>query len=481
MYPYAIPNNFLLLFLKFNPFNMKNIILLTVLFFSFFSSFGQKTISEEILNQVKLSYKPTDTYLKAVTNAVSNNSVSNLALNRQNIGKFDHEFKYKVSVKGITDQESSGRCWMFTSLNVMRPKAMEKFNLSIFEYSENYLYFWDIFEKSNLFLENIIETRNKKIDNREVDWLFRNVVGDGGVWNSFTNLAEKYGLVPKEVMPETHSSENTRMMVRLIRRKLREDAIKLRTMKGSNEKLRKSKIMMLKDIYKMLCINLGEPPSEFLWRYKDKDGNLTPYKKYTPKSFMKESLGEINFSDYIMLMDDPSKPYYKLYEINKDRNILEGKNWKFINLPANEMKKYALKSLQNNEAMYFSCDVGKQLNKDKGLLDTKNYDYESLFGVKFDMNKKERILSHESGSTHGMALVGADIDQSGKTTKWLLENSWGKSAGHNGYLTMTDRWFDEYMFRVVILKKFIDEKTLKILNQNPILLPPWDPMFQEDL
>ncbi|MCD6556882.1 MAG: C1 family peptidase [Bacteroidales bacterium] len=460
---------------------MKHIILLTSFIFSILISFGQKTITEKQLKEIESSYNQNDAYMKAVTNAVSNNTIGKLALNRQNIGKFDHEFKYKIKTNGITDQESSGRCWMFTSLNVMRPKAMQKFELPMFEYSENYLYFWDIFEKSNLFLENIIETRHQKIDDREVEWLFNNVVGDGGVWNSYTNLAEKYGLVPKEVMPETNSSENTRIMVRLIRRKLRGDALKLRNMKGTDDVLRQAKINMLKDIYKMLCINLGVPPAEFMWRYKDKDGNLTTYKKYTPKLFMKASLGEIKFSDYVMLMDDPTKPYYKLYEIKKDRNVLEGKNWKFINLPAKEIKKYALKSLQNNEAMYFSCDVGKQLNKDEGLLDTDNYDYESLFGVKFDMNKKERILSHESGSTHGMALVGVDVDQKGNITKWLLENSWGKSSGHNGYLTMTDRWFNEYMFRVVILKKFIDERTLKILNQKPVMLPPWDPMFQEDM
>ncbi len=460
---------------------MKQTVFLIIINLIFASVFSQKILTEKEINEIKTSYKSDTPYLKAVTNAVTNNDIKNLALNRENIKKFDREFKYKVKVSGITDQKSSGRCWMFTSMNVMRPKAMQTFNIPAFEYSQNYLYFRDIFEKSNLFLESIIETRNKKIDDREVNWLFSNVVSDGGVWNSFTNLAEKYGLVPKEIMPETNSSKNTRIMIQLIRRKLRGDALKLRAMKGTDEVLRQAKIYMLKDIYKMLCINLGEPPSKFLWRYKDKEGNLTPYKKYTPKSFLKASLKNVNFSDYVMLMDDPSKEYYKLYEIQKDRNVLEGKNWKFINLPAKEIKKYALKSLQDNEAMYFSCDVGKQLNKDEGLLDTENYDYESLFGVKFDMNKKERILSLESGSTHGMALIGADVDQNGKITKWLLENSWGKSSGHNGYLTMTDRWFDEYMFRVVILKKYIDEKTLKILNRKPVILPPWDPMFQEDI
>jgi len=458
---------------------MNKIIILVAILLST-SVFAQKGISKKEMKEIQSSYNQNDAYTKAITNSVSNNKIKNLALNRKNVNKFDHEFKYKVKVKGITDQESSGRCWMFTSLNVLRPKAISKYNLVSFEYSTNYLYFWDIFEKSNLFLEGIIETRNLKINDRKVDWLFGNVVGDGGVWNSFINLADKYGVVPKDVMPETHSSENTSMMVRLIKRKLREDALRLRATKGNDDILRKHKIEMLGDIYKLLAINLGVPPTEFEWRYKDKDGTLSPVKKYTPKSFMKDAIGEVNFNDYIMLMDDPTRAYYKLYEIDKDRNVMEGKNWKFINLPVKEIKVFALKSLQNNEAMYFSCDVGKQLNSKEGVLDTENYDYNSLFGVKFDMNKKERILSHESGSTHGMALIGADVDNGENITKWLLENSWGKSSGHNGYLTMTDRWFDEYMFRVVVLRKFIDAKTLKILSQKPILLPPWDPMFSSD-
>ena len=459
---------------------MKKNVLLAIVVLMSFSVFAQENISEKEFEYIKKSFIETDANNKAITNAVTNNSIKDIALNRANVGKYDHSFKFKVKVKGITDQKSSGRCWMFTSLNVLRPKAMAKFNMSSFEFSTNYLYFYDIFEKSNLFLEGIIETRELKIDNRKVEWLFKNVVGDGGVWNSFINLADKYGIVPKEVMPETYSSEHTSMMIRLIRRKLREDAITLRKTEGSDKELRTHKINMLKDIYRILSLTLGEPPLEFNWRFMDKDRNITDSKAYTPKSFMKEVLGDIDFNEYIMLMDDPAKEYYKLYEIEKDRNVMEGRNWKYINLPAAEIKQFALKSIKDNEAMYFSCDVGKQLNKDEGLLDVDNYDYESLFGVKFGMNKKERILSGESGSSHGMALVGVDTNENGNITKWLLENSWGRKSGHNGYLTMTDRWFDEYMFRLVVLKKYLDEKTVKILEQEPKKLPPWDPMFRAD-
>ena len=419
----------------------------------------------------------------AITNALSNNDVKKLALNRNSVGKIDHNFKYKVNVKGITNQKSSGRCWMFTGLNVLRPKVMEHYNLDKFEFSTNYLYFYDLLEKSNLYLEQIIKSAKEPMDDKLVDWLFSSPVGDGGVWNSLTNLVEKYGLVPKEAMPETYTSENTSMMVRLIRRKLREDGLELRKLANSKvkaDKIAQRKTEMLSEIYHILAINLSEPPSEFSWRYVDKDGKLSETKEYTPLSFLHESLPELDFNNYVMLMNDPSRPYYKLYEIDLDRNVMEGRNWHYINLPADDIKKFALASIKENEAMYLSCDVGKQLNKNEGILAIDNYDYESLYGVNFGMNKSQRIQTHESGSTHGMALVGVDVDNSEKPVKWLVENSWGSTAGHNGYITITDEWFNEYMFRVVVLKKFIDAKTLKLLKQEATLLPPWDPMFSAD-
>ncbi|PLX09628.1 MAG: aminopeptidase [Marinilabiliales bacterium] len=438
-------------------------------------------ITPDKLSKIRQSVE-RDGDFKARQNAISNNSIKSLSLNRDNVKNIDHEFAYKVDVKGITDQKSSGRCWMFTGLNVFRPKVISQLGISSFEFSTNYLYFWDQFEKSNLFLEGIISTSDQPLDDRTVKWLFRNAIGDGGVWNLLVDLVEKYGMVPKDAMPETYNSEKTSYLQQMVRRKLREDGIVLREMaaKGAKyQELENKKLEMLGDIYKMLALGLGEPPQEFNWRYKDKDGKLSEEKTYTPMSFYKEFV-TVDLNDYVLLMDDPSREYNKLYEIEYDRNMWDGRNWKFINLPSSQIKEYAKKSIMDNEAMYFSCDVGKQLNKDEGTLDIHNYDYESLFDVKFGMDKKQRIQTSESGSSHGMALVGVDVDASGKITKWLLENSWGASSGHNGYLTMTDEWFDNYMFRVVVLKKYMDEKTLKILDQKPIMLPPWDPMFTPD-
>ena len=433
-------------------------------------------LNDEALKQIKASFKK-DAQTKALINASTNNDAKTLVLNRENLGKNDHLFSNQVKSKGITDQKQSGRCWLFTGLNVVRPIVIDKFKLDEFEFSQNYSFFWDQLEKANLFLEAIIATSAKPMDDKTVDWLFKNAIGDGGNWAGFVDVAEKYGVVPKSVMPETNNSDKTSMMSSVLTRKLREDALELReSTKKSASDIAKRKIEMLSDIYRILVISLGEPPEEFTWRYKDKEGKISENKTYTPKSFYKEFVG-VNLTDYVMIMNDPTRDYYKVYEIEYDRNMIDGTNWKYLNLPVNEIKDFAKASILDNQAMYFSCDVGKQLNSAEGILDVNNYDYESLYGVKFNMDKAKRIKSFDSGSSHGMALMGVDLDASGKPLKWLLENSWGSSAGNKGTLTMTDKWFDEYMFRIVINKKFINEKTMKLLEQKSIMLPPWDPMF----
>jgi len=317
------------------------------------------------------------------------------------------------------------------------------------------------------------------MDDRTVEWFFRNPVGDGGQWTGVVDIVSKYGLVPSEIMPESNSSGNTRMMSRFIRRKLREFGLEIREMnqKGiSPAEIRNRKEDMLGDIYRLLVITLGEPPETFTWRYKDAEGNLSESKEYTPISFYNEIV-KTNLHDYLMFMNDPSRPYFKLYEIEYDRHMQDGNNWKYINLPAENIKEFALLSIMDNDPMYFSCDVGKQLDKERGYLDINNYDYNTLFGISFEMDKKERIITGESSSSHGMALVGVDVNMENKPTKWLLENSWGNSSGFKGFLIMTDEWFDEYMFRVVIHKKYVSDKVLNILDQDAVLLPPWDPMF----
>lgn len=435
-------------------------------------------VDKNDLAKIRASFKNTDADV-AIMNAVTHNDIKKLAQTRENDEAINHFFTNQVKSAGITNQKSSGRCWLYTGLNTLRPKVQEKYNLGSFEFSQTYNFFWDQFEKANLFLEIAIETANKPLDDREVVWLFKNAIGDGGQWTTFADNVMKYGVVPSEAMPDTYQSENTSMMSKLIRRKLREDGLKIRKIANSRmteEAKKQAKIDMLSEIYRILVLSLGEPPVDFVWQYKDKDGKISEAKKYTPSEFYNELIG-IDLTQFVMFMNDPAKEYNKLYEIKYDRNLVEGGNWKYVNLPIDEIKEYARKSIEGNDAMYFSCDVGKQLNTKSGVIDTENYNYDALMGVDFDMDKKQRVETFESGSTHGMALIGVNILPDGSIDKWLLENSWGADRGHNGFLTMTDRWFDEYMFRVVINKKYLDAKVLKIMKKEAIMLPPWDPMY----
>ncbi len=445
------------------------------------ASLFAQSISQKDLQEIQDSFKK-DASTKAIQNILTNDkNIKDNALNRELQGKIDHYFKYRADVKGITNQYSSGRCWMFTSMNVLRPQVMKKYNLSQFDFSHNYLYFWDIFEKSNLFLENIIATTSRSMDDRTVTEYFKSPVGDGGVWNLYYNAAQKYGVVPQEVMPETAHSNNTSQMVSLINEKLRLGGITLRTMAEQGKKtkeLRNEKNNILKDVYRILALCLGEPPHEFTWRYKDKDGNIKELTNYTPLQFYKEiTPADYSPDNYIMIMNDPTREYYKTYEIENYRNTQEGINWIYLNLPNEDIKTAALASIKNNEPMYASCDVGKQSNRESGILDPEMYDYESLLGVKLHMNKKDRILTSQSGSSHAMTLIGCDTDQNDKPVKWEFENSWGSSNGHNGYLTFTDKWFDEYMFRIVIHKNYLNAKAIQALKGKPVQLPVWDYMY----
>ncbi len=436
-------------------------------------------INEKTLNEIRSSFQ-MDNYTKAMQNALSNNDIDDLAKNLTNIGEDDHNFTYRVKVKGITNQKSSGRCWLFSSLNMFRPRAIEKYNLNSFEFSQNYLYFWDLFEKSNLYLNNIIETTDRPIDDRLVQWYLKSPVSDGGVWSSFANLVDKYGMIPKEAMTETHSSNNTRAMVKFINIKLKEDGLRLRQAaeKGVKTKaLQSQREDMLTEIYRMLALNLGVPPTTFEWRYEDKNDSVSDYKTYTPLSFKEEILGDIQVKDYVMLMNDPTRPYDTHYEISNYRNVEEGVNWHYVNLSNEKIKAMAIESLKNNEAMYASCDVGQQLDRSYGILDVDNFDYESVYGVHFGMNKTERIQTRASGSSHGMALIAVDLDKDGNSTKWQFENSWGNTSGHKGYLTFTDEWFDEFMFRIVVNKAFVTPEVLEMYETKPTILPAWDWMF----
>ncbi|MDR1115748.1 MAG: C1 family peptidase [Tannerella sp.] len=436
-------------------------------------------ISPEMLQEIKQSYKAT-TADRAIQNAVTHNEINKLAINYRNENDFDTYFSHKVNGKGITNQKSSGRCWLFTGLNVFRSGIIADYNLKDFQFSHNYPFFWDQLEKSNLFLQGIIDTREKPMDDKMVEWLFKNPLSDGGQFTGVADLLTKYGAVPANVMIETFGSENTRQMANLLQLKLKEFGLNIRDASaGGAADLQKQKIEMLGVIYRMLVLMLGEPPATFTWTLVDAKGNPVSTKEYTPLSFYREFIGADLKNDYVMLMNDPGREYYKLYEIDFDRHAYDGKNWTYVNLPVEDIKEMAIQSIKDSTTMYFSCDVGKFLDRERGLLDINNFDYESLMGTTFGMNKEQRIRTFASGSSHAMTLMAVDLDKNGKPVKWMVENSWGPGP-NNGHLIMTDKWFDEYMFRLVVEKKYITGKVREILKQSPVRLPAWDPMFAEE-
>ena len=433
-------------------------------------------ISAEMMKEIRLGESGSAAE-KAARNALALNAVSELATNADNLAMIDTNFSHRVRTKGITNQYQSGRCWLFTGLNVLRAKMIDDHNLGGMEFSQNYLFFYDQLEKCNLFLQAVIDTKHLAMESREVEWLFKNPLSDGGQFTGVSNLVMKYGVVPAEVMPENHQSNNTSQISNLIKLKLREYGLILREQRDRRAPVA-LKTEMLKEIYSMLVRAYGVPPTEFEWTMRDKDNNVISTKTYTPQSFYAEYFGEIDLEkDFVMVMNDPSREYYKVYEIEYDRHMYDGDNWLYLNLPIEEVKAMAIASIKDNTAMYFSCDVGKFLLSKKGTLDINNFDYESLMGVEFPMNKEQRVRTFASGSSHAMTLIAVDLDEQGNPKKWMVENSWGPTSGWKGNLIMTDEWFEEYMFRVVVDKKYIPAETLKLLEQKPIELPSWDPMF----
>ena len=443
----------------------------------------QGGISQQMLQQIKQQNAPTASD-RALRNALAANAIDNLAQNRQNAGALDTYFSVETKKQSITDQKSSGRCWMFSGLNVLRANFAQRTDSLSVLFSQDYLFFWDQLEKANLMLQGIVDTGKKPIDDQRVQFFFHYPLNDGGTFCGVADLAEKYGLVPADVQPETYSADNTSKMSSIIKSKLREQGLELRKMVSEGKKakaIEQRKTEMLSEIYHMLVITLGEPVKEFTYAFKDKNGKaLTPAQKYTPQSFYQETVGSPLNGTFIMVMNDPRREYYKTYEVEYDRHVYDGHNWKYLNLPMEEIEQLAIASLKDGRKLYSSYDVAKQLDRKRGYCDLENFDYASLFNTSFNMTKAERISTFDSGSTHAMTLTAVDLDAQGNPLKWKVENSWGGSWGQQGCLIMSARWFREFMFRLVVDKKYVSDKLLRDFEQKPVMVMPEDPLFQMD-
>ena len=443
----------------------------------------QGSITPEMLAKIQKEQKLTAAD-NALANAIAANAIDDLAKNRKAAHQLDTHFSIETPEQSITNQKSSGRCWMFSGMNVLRADFARRTDTLRVDFSQAYLFFYDQLEKANLFLQGVVNTAKKPIDDPQVQFFFKSPINDGGTFCGVADLTEKYGLVPKQVMPESCSSDNTSKMASLLKSRLREDGLTLRKMVAEGKKnadIEKAKTGMLATIYRMLALTIGEPPTEFTYAHVDKKGNsVGETKTYTPQEFYKEVVGEKLNGTFIMAMNDPRRPYYKTYEVELDRHTYDGHNWKYINLPMDDIEQMAIASLKDGKKMYSSYDVAKMLDRKRGYGDTENFDYGSLLGTSFNMTKAERISTFDSGSTHAMTLTAVDLDKDGKATKWKVENSWGADWGQKGCMIMSDRWVREYMFRLVIDKKYVPETILKQYEQKPTMVTYDDPLFGED-
>jgi len=411
-------------------------------------------------------------------NSVTQNGIASASISRSEVDRMNFTFSDLIDSPEATNQERSGRCWLFSGLSLLALEAMRKLNLKTFELSEIYQMFWDKLEKANYFLENVIETMDEPLDGRVVSLLLADPLSDGGQWNMFVNLVKKYGVLPKTYMPETYNSSNSEAMNTLLTSKLREYAKDLREMNGSPpDELRERKEAFLEEFFRMLCIHLGTPIREFYWEWRDKDNEFHRRGKITPLSFFDEYVG-MNLEDMVSLINAPTsdKPYNKIYTVRFLGNVVGGKDSHYLNVDILAMKEAIIDMIKNKHAVWFGCDVGKMLQTELGAMDLNIYDYESVLETKFRLDKASRLDYGDSEMTHAMVITGVDLDDQGKPRKWRVENSWGSKIGDKGYMYMMDEWFDEYIYEAVVRKEYLSEDLLSVLDSEPVVLPPWDPM-----
>ena len=439
-----------------------------------------KSISLDMIKSYKKN-SSSDLSLKLSRNAATHNEITDLAMDWDEYRKINHTFSEQITGEmKITNQRSSGRCWGYAGLNLFRIYLGRKHNLRNFEFSQTYFMFWDKLEKSNYFLNSVIETAGENWDSRLMMHLLHSPIQDGGQWDMWVNLINKYGVVPKSEMPETYQSGKSMRMNRMITRKLREYAKELRDSINiqKSEEVYALKNIMLSTIYKMLVIHLGEPPESFNWQVRDKKKGFHRFKNLTALSFFKEHVG-IELNDLVCLINCPmsDKEYDRVYTVEFLGNVIEGNPIRYLNIDIDVLKNASIESIKNNDPVWFGCDVGKYLHRTHGVMDTKLFDFNLFYGTEFSLDKASRLEYGESKMTHAMLFTGVDLDSKGKPIKWRVENSWGERNGEKGYYIMSDEWFDQYLYEVVVSKKYLESDIVDLYEkQDAQLLPPWDPM-----
>jgi len=419
-----------------------------------------------------------DATAKVAQNAVSNADLSTVSLRRDLVQNIDHSFSTKLDEWSVTNQRRSGRCWLFATLNLFRVGTMKKMNVKNFEFSQAHIHFWDKLERANHFLEAMLETSDRPIDDRTVHFLLSDPIGDGGQWNMAMNLIRKHGLVPMSAYPESHSSSSTRSMNTVLKDILRSTACEIREIlddKGSEEDARKHKEDRMNEIWKILCIHLGTPPEKFDFQWRDKDNEFHKKGEMTPLEFVEEYV-DVDWENYVCIVNDPRNEYYRTYTVDFLQNVAGGPPVEYLNVPSEEMKEVTQRLLEDGTPVWMGCDVGKQMERKKGLWDADLYDLKGLYGVEFGMEKANRLRFGQTMMTHAMLFTGVDVVD-GNPRRWRVENSWGsEESGIKGFYTMNDNWYDEHMFEIAAPREYLTEKMSAGLEGDAVVLPAWDPM-----
>jgi len=435
-------------------------------------------LTPDLLARLASDFAGNPSY-RLAQNAVTQTTVGDIALNRSVVTSTDHTFSHLLDDWAVTNQKKSGRCWMFAGLNLLRVGAMKKMNLKDFEFSQNYTLFWDKLERANYFLEAIIATADRPVDDRVVAWLLDHSLEDGGQWNMFVNVVAKHGLVPQAVMPETESSSNTRLMNGIIIAKLREGAGVLRDLRTGGapmEAARAARDEILQVVHRILCIHLGTPPQRFDWQWNDKDKEFHRDRTMTPCEFAGKYV-QLPLDEYICLVNDPraTSPYGRTFTVEHLGNVVGGEIVKYLNVEMGLMKQIAMDAIVNGESVWFGCDVGKMMRRDLGIWDSELFDYETLYDTSFGLDKAQRLVLHQTLMTHAMLFTGVDVVD-GRSRRWRVENSWGEENGRKGFYVMNDSWFDEHMFEIAAKRSALSPELQEALDAEPIVLPAWDPM-----